>query len=316
MKYIENFTKNPYLNLATEEFLLRNSDEDFFRLWICSPAVICGKNQNLLAEHNYAYVLENEIAAIRRISGGGAVYHDEGNLNFSFIQRAKQNNPINFTEFTQPIVNALHQIGIESTVGKTGDLRVGNFKISGNAVNVFKNRILQHGTLLFNANLNNLSAALKSNYQKYSGKAVQSIRTNVMNISSIINKNISIESFIEIIIEEVVKIHGKLEIYKLQNTEFEQIEQLAAEKYNSQNWNFGYSPEYCFENRIADRFIVHFCVEKQIITKIQFYNIEGDVLYNSLSEHLLGKKHCFSEFQDAFLKFGINFSYEELFNFF
>ena len=149
---------NPFYCLAAEEYLLKNFDDDIFMLWQSKDTVVLGKHQNALAEINYPFVRANNVTVARRISGGGTVFHDAGNVNFAFIKNVKSPAEISFKQFTQPVVEALALLGIEATSSGRNDLLIEGLKISGNAEHVFKNRVLHHGTLLFNSDLENLGS--------------------------------------------------------------------------------------------------------------------------------------------------------------
>jgi len=184
MLCIENNHTDPYFNLAVEEYLLRNFGEDCFMLWRNKASIIVGKHQNALAEINYDYVKENNIDVIRRLSGGGTVFHDLGNLNFTFIQNVNKNeNIVDFKRYIEPIVKVLQQQGVNAKHEGRNDIMIGGRKVSGNAEHVFKKRVLHHGTLLFSSEISNLSKALKVNPLLYQDKGVKSVKSRVANIN-------------------------------------------------------------------------------------------------------------------------------------
>ena len=177
---------DPYFNIAAEEYLLKQMDEDCFMVWQNEPSIIVGKHQNTLAEINYSFAKENNIPVVRRITGGGTVFHDLGNLNFTFISSGEKGKLVNFKKFTQPIIEVLNQMGIPARFEGKNDLRVNGLKISGNAEHVYKNKVLHHGTLLFSTDLNFLKKAIKSVPERFQDKAVQSVRSKVANITDFI----------------------------------------------------------------------------------------------------------------------------------
>ncbi len=184
MIYISDTSTNPYFNLAEEEFLLKSITEDVFRLWINAPSIIVGKYQNTIAEINTEYTTLHHIPVVRRLTGGGAVFHDLGNLNFTFIQNmnAVADTATMFSRFTLPILKALHSIGVEAQLQGRNDLTINGLKFSGNAICIHNNRVLMHGTLMFDVSKTNLSKALKSRPEKFIGKAVKSNVKRVTNI--------------------------------------------------------------------------------------------------------------------------------------
>jgi len=183
MKFSFLKTTNPYLNLAIEEYLLKNSDEEYFLLWQNEPTVVIGKNQNAFAEINIEYTKKHGIHIARRITGGGAVYHDLGNLNYSYISN-KKGSDINFEKFSRPVIEALLEMGIDAELSGRNDIMIGEKKISGNAQTHFENRVLHHGTLLYDSDLDVLSSALLVDKKKIETKAIKSTKSRVTNIKN------------------------------------------------------------------------------------------------------------------------------------
>ena len=186
---------SPYFNLATEEYLLKCFQEDVFFLYRNIPSIVIGKHQNTLAEINLPFVQEKEILVARRISGGGTVYHDLGNLNFAFFTTGKEGDLVNYRRATQPIVNALREMDLEVTLGKRNELLLKKLKISGTASHVWKKRVLHHGTLLFSSEMGILSAALKSAQGRFTDRAVRSVRSRVTNIRDHLKEQMDMEHF-------------------------------------------------------------------------------------------------------------------------
>ena len=247
MIFIVDSQTDPYLNLAAEEYLLHSFSEPVFRLWRNSPCVVIGKNQNAMAEIDIDYVKQNGIAVVRRLTGGGAVFHDLGNVNFSFFDtyRPEEGTSDMFRRFTAPILAALQNLGIDARLEGRNDLTIDGRKFSGNALCVAKDRVLQHGTLLFATNMNKLAGALKNRSIKYSDKAVKSNISRVTNISSHLRQATSCEDFIAYLGDYIGK---DLTRYDYSEADLKAIEALARDKYSQDSWNFAASPRYRFNN--------------------------------------------------------------------
>lgn len=189
-------SRDPYYNLACEEYLLRYSDEDIFMLWQNEPTVVLGKNQNIYAEVDLDYTEAQGIHVVRRITGGGAVYHDEGNVNYTFITSREKASVLDFAYFTAPIVEALEHWGVKAELSGRNDLLADGLKFSGNAQHATDKRILHHGTLLFDSDLTVLSKALKPDTEKLRTKGIASVRSRVTNLKTLLPE-MTVEEFIE-----------------------------------------------------------------------------------------------------------------------
>ena len=247
MLCIHSKNRDPYYNLAAEEYLLRYSNEDVFMLWQSTPAVVVGKHQNTLAEINYRFVRNNGVQIARRLTGGGTVYHDPGNINFSFIRQGEPGKLVDFGRFIEPVISFLKTFDIQAHRGLKNEILVKGKKISGNAEHVYKNRVLHHGTLLYKADLNSLHESIRPGGGKYTGKAVQSNRSSVLNLVECINPVISIEDFKEALLVFIMK-HYQGRLFEMEKDQNMAILQLAGEKYNTWEWIYGWSPDYEFEN--------------------------------------------------------------------
>jgi len=292
MLIIENNRKNPYFNIAAEEYLLKNFTDDCFMLYQNTPSLIVGKHQNTLAEINYQFIKQNNIDVVRRLSGGGTVYHDLGNINFMFIQNINENSSlVNFKRYTDPIIEVLHDLNIDAKFEGKNDILINGLKISGNAEHVFKRRVLHHGTLLFSSELNVLNDAIKAEIKKYNDKGVKSIRSTVANISDFLTKKISIPEFMNKVVEKIRDMNKDSTLYTFKTGDILKIENLVTEKYSTWEWNFGYSPDYNFENKIKTangNLSVNVTVEKGLIKKIK---ITGNFDSSDIEHSLIGKKH-------------------------
>ena len=205
MKFLILDSRDPYFNLAVEEYLFLHEADDVFMLWQNENTVVVGKNQNAYAEIKMDVVRERGIKISRRITGGGAVYHDLGNVNYSFISTRKEGSDIDFKYFTDPIIEALASMGIKAELSGRNDLLTDGRKFSGNAQHSQGERTLHHGTLLFNADLTVLSDVLNVDRSKIESKAIASVRSRVINLSELLGEDITVEKFIEILSEFVIK---------------------------------------------------------------------------------------------------------------
>lgn len=246
MLIIKRHNTDPYFNLATEEYVLKNFSEDSFMLWRNSPSIIVGKHQNTLAEINIDYVKRNNIPVVRRLSGGGAVFHDLGNLNFTFIQQGEEEKLIDFRKYTEPILEVLQKMGIEAIFEGRNDLTIEGKKFSGNAEHIWRNKVLHHGTLLFSAEMTDLTQALNVDPLKFQDKAVKSVRSRVTNISEHLQQPMTVIDFASLIQEHIAGKYPDAKIIELSQEDHEKIDELVRTKYNTWEWNFGYSPNYNF----------------------------------------------------------------------
>jgi lipoate-protein ligase A len=236
---------DPAENLAAEEWLLANAATDVFMLWRNARAVIVGRNQNTLSQIDEAFVRERGIPVVRRLTGGGAVFHDLGNVNFTFIALGQTGRDIDFGRFTRPIVAALGALGVACAFEGRNDLVIDGRKISGNAQHVAKDRVLHHGTLLYAADMADLSGALRVHPSKFSDKAVRSIPKRVTNIAAHLPEPLTVTEFMARLMAHV-SAGAPLGSLGLDPDEEAAIARLAEEKYRAWEWNYGSSPRYGF----------------------------------------------------------------------
>lgn len=288
---------NPYFNIAADEYLFRTFDEDIFRIYINSPSVIIGKHQNPYKEINYPFIRQENIAVVRRISGGGAVYQDLGNVNFTFITTVKNEKPVNFRKYTLPVIKFLKKNGISASFEGKSNVTIDGLKISGNAEHVFKNRVLHHGTLLFSSRLKNLAKALTPSTLPYQTNAVQSIRSRVTNISQYIDSPMTINEFANAFFDSILSDFKGRGEYRFSEKDMAEINGLVREKYETWLWNFGYSPPYEVQTTInlADKaYSIYFFVKNGIIEKVEAKNYAGQrFLY--LEKALIQCRHSFDD---------------------
>ena len=241
---------NPYFNLAAEEYVMDHFDRDVFMLWRNEPAIIVGRHQNTLAEINVDFVREHDIPVVRRLSGGGAVFHDLGNLNFTFIAAGQPNVQADFRRFTRPILDALRGLGVNAQFEGRNDLTIDGRKFSGNAEYVHRGRILHHGTLLFSAQMADVAAALRPDPAKFTDKAVKSVRSRVTNISEHLPRPMTVLAFRDTLLRYVMDETPGATLYTFTEDDRRAIEQLRDDKYATWEWNYGHSPRYNYNKRI------------------------------------------------------------------
>lgn len=244
MLEVINKSNDPYFNLALEEYAVKHlpASESYFILWQNRPAVIIGRNQNTIEEINQGYIKEKDISVVRRMSGGGAVYHDCGNLNFTFV--GEENNDFaKFAKFTRPVINALKRMGIEAENNGRNDISIAGRKFSGNAQFKHKNRLMHHGTILFATDIEAMVAALNPSNEKISSKGIKSVRSRVTNISEHLETPVSIEEFKKILTEEVFR-ENNYALYQLSELEMQAVNKLRDRKYATWEWIYGTSPPF------------------------------------------------------------------------
>ena len=286
---------NPYFNLASEEYLLKCFQEDVLLLYRNIPSIVVGKHQNTLAEINLPFVQEKEILVARRISGGGTVFHDLGNLNFAFFTSGKKGELVDYKKATRPVIEALNEMGLEVKLGKRNELLLEGLKISGTASHVFKQRVLHHGTLLFSSEIRKLSAALKSVQNRFTDRAVRSVRSKVTNIQDHLKEQMDVELFQQKILGHMLQTNKDARLYKFNAADIKEITALHDLKFSTWEWNFGYSPKYQFCRSISfnsGRLDIHMNVEKGVIKELK---IVGDFTSRKdialLEQMLIGSIH-------------------------
>jgi lipoate-protein ligase A len=286
---------NPRFNLAIEEFLLRNlvGDEPILLFYINEPAVIIGRNQNTLEEIDPDFVKNNMIHVVRRLSGGGAVYHDLGNLNFSFITRAREDLH-NFTKFTEPVINALGVLGVEGELRGKSDIFAAGKKISGNAQYSTNTGMFSHGTLLFDTNIETMLKALNPRQATIESKAVQSVRNFVTNIREQLppgSEGLTIYDLKQAILDQIFGRQG-ITIYTLTESDWEKIHQISVERYQRWEWNYGRSPKFNIQKSVdfpIGKIDVRIDVDRGRIMGLKIYgNFAGKENIRNLENLLVG----------------------------
>lgn len=284
MILINRTETDPYFNIAAEEYFLKNYNEEIVMIWQSAPCVVLGKHQNTFSEVNSAFADKKNLPVIRRISGGGTVYHDDGNINYSIItQSPNREMLIDFHKSTEPIIGFLSTLGLNAEFSGKNNLTINGKKFSGNSAHVYKNRVLHHGTILFNSDLDNLERAITPPKYTITDKAVKSIRANVTNLSDLIQDNLSIDDFKSKLTEFLIKHMDIKSIVEIGTSDKEGINKLIADKYSSWDWNYGYSPSYHLENS-WDGATLSMKVEKGIISEVE---LTGKLKNKSMVSNLL-----------------------------
>lgn len=248
MYFIDNKgITDPRINLAIEEYVLKHMDiekDDFLLFYINQPSIIIGKNQNTIEEINTDYVEENGVIVVRRLSGGGAVYHDLGNLNFSFLTKDDGNSFHNYKKFTQPVVDALAKLGVNAELSGRNDILAEGRKVSGNAQFSTKGRMFSHGTLMFDTEIDAVVSALKVKKDKIESKGIKSVRSRVANISEFLKEPMTVEEFRMEILRSIFGGEEHIQYYELTEQDWENIHKLSEERYQKWEWNYGKSPRF------------------------------------------------------------------------
>ena len=250
MVYIESPSTNPAFNLALEQYVFDRMDrsQEYFMLWQNDNTVVIGKNQNAFAEVNQKVADAKHISVVRRLSGGGAVYHDLGNLNFTFILDAKDATDLDIRLFCQPIAELLRSLNVPAEVNGRNDISIEGKKFSGNSQYIKHGRIMHHGTLMFDSDLSVVSKALQVSSDKYESKGFKSVKSRVTNIKPYAPADMDMETFKNILKQYMVQ-GEDVEIHYLSEEELKRIQQIQEERYNTWEWNYGASPEFSVQKK-------------------------------------------------------------------
>jgi lipoate-protein ligase A len=311
----ENIT-DPRLNLAIEEHLLRNVTvvEPIVLFYVNEPSVIIGRNQNTLEEIDPDYVEAKTIHVVRRLSGGGAVYHDRGNLNFSFVTTGRENIH-NFAKFTEPVIEVLRGLGVDAELRGKSDIFANGKKVSGNAQFSAGQRMFSHGTLLYDTDIEEMLKALNPRQHHIASKAVQSVRNFVTNIRELLAKDLTIEAL------KLKLLHGifgseEIPTYVLTAADWQQIEMIATTRYRLWEWNIGRSPKFNIqksEQLPAGKIDVRINVAEGHIQAIKIYgSFAGKRDVAELEQLLIGSRYNKQAISNALQNMDIRSYFGEL----
>ncbi|MDN4524263.1 lipoate--protein ligase [Fictibacillus fluitans] len=306
MLFIDNRNiTDPRVNLAIEEYALKHLDinQTYLLFYINEPSIIIGKNQNTVEEINADYVREHNIHVVRRLSGGGAVYHDTGNLNFSFITKDDGNSFHDFKKFTDPVVKALNKLGVNAELTGRNDIQVDEKKISGNAMFTTKGRMFSHGTLMFDSEIENVVSALNVKMEKIQSKGIKSIRSRVTNIRDHLDQDMTMDEFKQTLLAYLFEEFEDVPRYELTEVDWEKIYKISEERYDNWDWNYGKSPKSNVE--LSNRFTggsveVKLQIERGIMRECRIYGDffgVGDV--HDIEERLIDKRYDREEIEKA-----------------
>ena len=305
MIFIKNKNTDVYFNLAMEEYIFEKFKEDeVFMLWINEPSVVIGKHQNLIEELNMKYCFENNIKIARRLSGGGTVVHDFGNLNYTYITNTTGDTALDFKEFLKPMYNALLNLNIDAHISPRNDFRVLEKKICGHSQFMRKKRVLHHGCILFDSNLNNLRNALNVENKKIISKSAKSVKSSVANLKEISKIDYEISDFLEKLKNEILKTQENFEIYELTKEDILKIDKIKSEKYATKDWIYGQSPKCTF---ILDE-------ERDYTVEIEGGRIEKiNIGYDNKFESLIGLYFEYEEIKNKIDELNIKDDYAQKF---
>ena len=272
---------DPAINLAIEEYALKNlkidHEDQYLLFYVNGPSIIIGRNQNSVEEINTDFVEKNNIKVIRRLSGGGAVYHDLQNLNYSFLAVDEGDSFSNFAKFTKPVIEALHKFGVNAELTGRNDITVEGRKISGNAQFTTNGRMFSHGTLMLDSEVENVVSALRVKSEKIRSKGIKSIRSRVANISEFLDRKITMDEFKELLLKSIFNVDDVKDVprYKLTEEDWEKIHEISKNRYQKWEWNYGRSPAFNIQHskRIegVGTYDVRLDVKKGIIENCKIY---------------------------------------------
>lgn len=295
MLFVRNDNTDPYKNHGLEEWLMQTQNEDCFMLWRNDKAILLGRNQNVHSEINMPYADEHNIKIVRRITGGGTVFTDDGNIMFTFISCDTQSSR-DFKKFALPIMKALQNMGVPVEFSGRNDLTINGLKFCGNAQCSFGNKVLHHGTIMYKANIAELANALRVSELKLREKGVASVKSRVTNVCEYINQTMDIESFRRTLFNDVMRHTADAKLFTLTDAQWQEVSEIAKTKYASKSWIYGKSPQFNVrhENKFAGGIIQVFLEidENKIIKQAAIFgDFFGDKNIKDITDALTGENY-------------------------
>lgn len=276
MKYIVNTSNDPAYNVALEAYAFQKLTDidEIFILWINEPAIIIGRHQNTIQEINKEFIDKNGIHVVRRLSGGGAVYHDLNNLNYTIISNNTQEGAFDFQTFSKPVIDTLAKLGVKAEFTGRNDLEINGQKFAGNAQAYYKGRMMHHGCLLFDVDMSVLGQALKVSKDKIESKGIKSVRARVTNIVDHLSDKITVQEFSDAILAQMKEEYPEMDEYVLSDAELSEIQAMRDNQIATWDWTYGKAPEYTIERGVrypAGKITTYANVENSTIKSVKIF---------------------------------------------
>lgn len=276
MKYIVNTSNDPAYNVALEAYAFQKLTDidEIFILWINEPAIIIGRHQNTIQEINKEFIDKNGIHVVRRLSGGGAVYHDLNNLNYTIISNNTQEGAFDFQTFSKPVIDTLAKLGVKAEFTGRNDLEINGQKFAGNAQAYYKGRMMHHGCLLFDVDMSVLGQALKVSKDKIESKGIKSVRARVTNIVDHLSDKITVQEFSDAILAQMKEEYPEMDEYVLSDSELSEIQAMRDNQFATWDWTYGKAPEYTIERGVrypAGKITTYANVENSTIKSVKIF---------------------------------------------
>ncbi|HFQ8395074.1 Lipoate-protein ligase A [Streptococcus agalactiae] len=276
MKYIVNTSNDPAYNVALEAYAFQKLTDidEIFILWINEPAIIIGRHQNTIQEINKEFIDKNGIHVVRRLSGGGAVYHDLNNLNYTIISNNTQEGAFDFQTFSKPVIDTLAKLGVKAEFTGRNDLEINGQKFAGNAQAYYKGRMMHHGCLLFDVDMSVLGQALKVSKDKIESKGIKSVRARVTNIVDHLSEKITVQEFSDAILAQMKEEYPEMDEYVLSDAELSEIQAMRDNQFATWDWTYGKAPEYTIERGVrypAGKITTYANVENSTIKSVKIF---------------------------------------------